>query len=172
MSYDPAEQLDHGGMIFPGRHVLPNYNPGNYKSDIIWLFAYNTFRIHLLTFILNLTFLDTLIQTILPNHYYHFHTHSHIFYFIFHSRPPLHHFSQITDPQSLKRSPNPQYPGNSSPSLMWVSLSCIMSYCAVVCYAVVCCDVMCYAMLCYAVLYCAVLYCAVLCFLAVVSFIW
>ena len=28
MSYDPAEQLDHGGMIFPGRHVLANYNPG------------------------------------------------------------------------------------------------------------------------------------------------
>jgi hypothetical protein len=33
MSYDPAEQLDHGGMIFPGRHVLPNYNPGKHDTD-------------------------------------------------------------------------------------------------------------------------------------------
>ena len=33
MSYDPAEQLDHGGMIFPGRHVLPNYNPGKHSNN-------------------------------------------------------------------------------------------------------------------------------------------
>ena len=30
MSYDPSEQLEHGGMIFPGRHVLGNYHPGEY----------------------------------------------------------------------------------------------------------------------------------------------
>ena len=55
MSYDPAEQLDHGGMIFPGRHVLPNYNPGKYQSDIILLLANYTLCIFFLIFILNLT---------------------------------------------------------------------------------------------------------------------
>ena len=27
MCYDPADQLQHGGLIFPGRHCIPNYNP-------------------------------------------------------------------------------------------------------------------------------------------------
>ena len=27
MCYDPKDQLEHGGLIFPGRHIIPNYNP-------------------------------------------------------------------------------------------------------------------------------------------------
>ena len=35
MSYDPSEQLEHGGMIFPGRHVLGNYHPGEDRTNNI-----------------------------------------------------------------------------------------------------------------------------------------
>jgi len=27
MCYDPKDQLEHGGLIFPGRHIIPHYNP-------------------------------------------------------------------------------------------------------------------------------------------------
>ena len=27
LCYNPDDQLQHGGLIFPGRHCIPNYNP-------------------------------------------------------------------------------------------------------------------------------------------------
>ena len=30
LSYIPEEQIPHGGLLFPGGHIIPYYNPGIY----------------------------------------------------------------------------------------------------------------------------------------------